>query len=186
MDNLNLLLNSYQQHTEQVLTAFQNQINQLRTSSANHTVLNKIQVESYGTWTALVNLASIRFEANNMMLVIRPYDKTLIKAIVNAINTAPVNLTAQDDAQTVFVKILGLTHEQKLTTVKQLERISEDYKAQVRAQRHKILKQFTSLETGLSDYEKNTFKKECETITTQVLTKINDLVSEKRLQIIPN
>ena len=103
----------------------------VRTGRANPVVLEGVSVDYYGTPTPLAQLAGISAPEPRLLMV-TPWDRTVIDSIMKAIQTSDLGLSPMSDGNVVRLQVPYLTEERRTELVKQLHRKSEDHKVAVR------------------------------------------------------
>ncbi len=113
------------------IEVMENKFLNVRAGRANPRILDKVEVEYYGTPTPLIQLATISVpEARK--LVIKPFDRNSIGAIEKAIFEANIGLTPNNNGETVMLIIPELTEERRKEYVKDAKTISEEAKIALR------------------------------------------------------
>ena len=103
----------------------------VRTGRANPVVLEGVSVDYYGTPTPLAQLAGISAPEPRLLMV-TPWDRTVIDSIMKAIQTSDLGLSPMSDGNVVRLQVPYLTEERRTELVKQVHRKSEDHKVAVR------------------------------------------------------
>ncbi|MGC8863164.1 MAG: ribosome recycling factor [Armatimonadota bacterium] len=103
----------------------------IRTGRANPMILENIKVDYYGTATPLVQLAGISVPEPRQLLV-TPWDKTAINAILKAIQASDVGLTPMSDGNVIRLNVPPLTEERRKELIKQLHKKAEDHRVAIR------------------------------------------------------
>jgi len=85
------LLDSQRHHFEKTIEFFKNDISSLRTGRVSPSIVENVKVESYGTVSELLTLASIS-SSDPHTIVIKPWDKGILKDIERAIRMADLNI----------------------------------------------------------------------------------------------
>src|SRR5690554_7607113 len=96
----NTILKNGEDRMIKAVQAFENELSLIRTGRANPAILNSVQVAYYGVPTPLNQIASISVPEATQ-LIIKPYDKTIIKDIEKAIQLADLNLVPLNDGQVI-------------------------------------------------------------------------------------
>ena len=113
------------------IDVMENKFLNVRAGRANPRILDKVEVEYYGTPTPLIQLATISVpEARK--IVIKPFDRNSIGAIEKAIFEANIGLTPNNNGETVMLVIPELTEERRKEYVKEAKTISEEAKIALR------------------------------------------------------
>jgi ribosome recycling factor len=110
----------------------------VRTGRASPALLDRINVDYYGTQTALKQLATIS-APEPRLLTIQPYDKSSIKAIERAILESDVGLTPSNDGNLIRLAIPELTEERRKQLVRVVRHIAEEGRVAVRNVRRDVM-----------------------------------------------
>ena len=103
-------------------------------SAANPQLLDSVRVEYYGTLTPLNQVANVTV-ADPRLIVIKPWEKSMIAPIEKAINAAGLGINALPDAELVRVPIPALTEERRKEFVKIVKQRGEEHKIAIRNER---------------------------------------------------
>lgn len=103
----------------------------VRTGRANPKVLDRIRVEYYGAMTPINQIAAIK-APDAHMLVIEPWDKGALKAIVKAIQESDLGVTPNDGGDVIRLPFPSLTEERRRELAKQCKGYAEDARVAVR------------------------------------------------------
>ena len=131
----------YKKMTEEkmikVIDNLENRFTTVRAGRANPSMLNGIMAECYGTPTLISSVANITVPEARQLFV-KPFDRTLIKAIEKAINEANIGITPTNNGETIILTIPELTEERRKDYVKQVKAMAEDAKIGLRNVRQDI------------------------------------------------
>ncbi len=103
----------------------------IRTGRANPAILDRVEVEYYGSMTPLKGVANIS-TADGKTLVIQPFDKTLLKEIEQAIHKSQLGLTPNNDGSILRINIPQLTEDRRKELAKQVKKYGEEAKIAIR------------------------------------------------------
>lgn len=103
----------------------------IRTGRANPLILEGIKVDYYGTQTPLNQIAGISTPEPRQLLI-SPWDKGSLEAIIKAIQASDLGLTPNSDGQVIRLNIPHLTEERRKEMIKLLHKKSEEHKIAVR------------------------------------------------------
>lgn len=106
----------------------------IRTGRASTALVERIQVEYYGTPTPLNQIAGIS-TPDPHLIVIQPWDRSVLSAIEKAITRSDIGLTPNVDGTVVRLNVPPLTEERRREMVKQVRRRAEDARVEIRNQR---------------------------------------------------
>ena len=102
-----------------------------RTGRANVHMLDHVRVDYYGTDTPVAQMGQVSTPEPTMILV-QPYDMSMIGAIEKAIRTSGNNLNPMSDGKVIRVPVPPMTEERRKEVVKQLNKTLEDHKTAIR------------------------------------------------------
>ncbi len=123
-----------EEHMADAVGAMDRDFNHIRTGRASTSLVERIQVDYYGTLTPLNQLASISVpEATTV--VIQPWDRGVLGAIEKAIQKSDVGITPNTDGTVVRLNIPPLTEERRKDLVKLVHKRMEDAKVEIRNHR---------------------------------------------------
>ena len=132
------LLRDAAERMEKSVEAIRHEFGSVRTGRASPALLDRIQVDYYGTATPLKQLASIS-APEPRLLAIQPYDKSSIKAIERAILESDVGLTPGNDGNLIRLSVPELTEERRKQMVKVARGIAEEGRVAIRNIRRDVM-----------------------------------------------
>jgi ribosome recycling factor len=121
----------------------------VRTGKATPALLDTVKVDAYGTQMPLNQVATVS-TPEPTLLVVQPFDQTLMAAIEKAILTADLGLNPGNDGNIIRVPVPPLNEERRKEYVKILHKMAEEGKISIRHARHKARE---SLQTLIKDHE---------------------------------
>ncbi|HYD47252.1 MAG TPA: ribosome recycling factor [Terriglobales bacterium] len=130
---------------EKVIVALRRELSHTRTGRASTALLEGITVDYYGTRSPLNQLAGLS-APEPRLLVIQPYDKSVLSTIEKAILQSDLGLVPMNDGKILRVPIPELTEERRRDLVKHIRKIGEDYKVSVRNHRREAIDLLKELE----------------------------------------
>lgn len=104
---------------------------EIRAGRANPNVLDKVMVDYYGTPTPVGQVGSVSV-AEARILVIQPWDKSLLNAIMKAIQTSDIGINPQNDGNVIRLTFPQLTEERRKELAKGISKRAEEAKVAVR------------------------------------------------------
>ncbi len=160
------------------------ELSNVRTGRANLHLLDGVRVDYYGTPTPLNQVATLSVPEARL-IVVKPWEKTMIPPIEKAIRDANLGLNPQSDRDLVRVPIPPLTEERRKEIVKQVKAKGEDHKIAVRNERRDAKE---LIETGEKDGEisGDDAKKALEKMqkeTDDGVKKIDEIVAAKEKEV---
>ena len=116
----------------------QHEFNTVRTGRASAALLDRIQIDYYGTPTPLKQLATINVPEPRM-LTIQPFDPSSLKAIERAIQESDLGLTPSNDGKLIRLPIPQLTEERRKELVKVVRHLAEEGRVAIRNVRRDVM-----------------------------------------------
>ncbi len=116
---------------EKTVNSLKEEYKTIRTGRANASIFDKVRVDYYGTPTPLNQVGTISIPEARMV-VVSPFDKSLISAIEKAIQTADLGLNPSNDGKVIRISIPPLTSDRRKELVKQAKGVAENYRTTIR------------------------------------------------------
>ncbi len=166
------------------ILSLQNELGTLKAGRANPTMLDRIQVESYGSMVPLNQVGSVS-APEPRVLVIQPWDRSTIKSIEKAIMKSDLGINPSSDGQVIRLIVPELTEETRKTLVKSVKKFGEDAKVAIRSIRRdanekiKVLKKNGEISEDDVKKAEDTVQKE----TDKFIKLIDKKVEEKEKSI---
>jgi ribosome recycling factor len=132
------LLQDAREHMEKSVDATRSKFGSVRTGRATPHLLDRINVDYYGTQTPLKQLATVS-APEARLLTIQPYDKGSIKNIERAILESDVGLTPNNDGQLIRLQVPELTEERRKELVKVVRNLAEEGRVAIRNIRRDVM-----------------------------------------------
>lgn len=157
---------------------------QISTGRANPALLDGINVESYGSFQPIKNIASINLEDARSMRV-SPWDKSQIKAIEKAISDSDLPFSLSTDDSGIRVHIPQMTEESKKNILKIVKEKLEEARVKVRNIRHEAMGEIDQgeKEGNYAEDEKNRFKDQLQKMIDTANTELESIYSKKEKDI---
>lgn len=114
------------------------EFSEIRAGRANPAILNRISVEYYGVLTPINQVAGISVPEARL-IVVQPWDVTLLKQVEKAIIEANIGITPQNDGKVIRLAFPELTQERRLEIVKNIKEITEKSKIAIRNVRREAI-----------------------------------------------
>ena len=170
---------------EKALRSLRADLQKVRTGRASTALLDGIQVDYYGTPTPLNQLANLT-TPDPRLIVISPYDKSIMQAVEKAILASDLGLTPSNDGKVVRIPIPALTEERRKELVKQIHRLAEDHKVGVRDGRRDALSLLKELDSAgeIPRDDKHREEKVIQKLTDDYVKKIDEMTSAKEEEIL--
>ena len=164
---------------------FEKELNSLRTSRANPSMLNNINAEAYGNKTPIDQLGNISVP-DPSTLTIQVWDQSLVKNIENAILETNLGLNPQIDGQIIRLPIPKLSEERRLELIKVASEYAEKSKVTIRNIRRDSIeiekKQKKEISLSEDDLKKNI--DQIQKITDKCIDQIDKILELKKQDIL--
>ena len=128
---MKLELKTYEEKMKKSISAYESDLSTIRVGRANAKVLDKIEVEYYGTPTPINQMAEIKVPEPRA-LTTTPWDASTLKMIEKAIQASDLGITPQNDGKTIRLNFPQLTEDRRKELSKQVSKMGEDAKVALR------------------------------------------------------
>lgn len=179
------VLDQAQDKMTKSIGAFSRELASIRAGVANASLLDRISVDYYGAPTPINQMAGISVPEARL-LVIQPYDKSILGEIEKAILRSDIGITPTNDGNIIRLAIPALTEERRKDLVKQVKKEAEDAKIAVRNVRRDANDDLKKLEKNgeITEDELRGFGEDIQKLTDNSIAKIDELVKEKEKEIL--
>ena len=156
----------------------------VRAGRANAGVLDRIQVEYYGTPTPIQQVASIS-TPDPRTLQIQPWDGSILKAIEKAIQTSDLGINPQNDGRVIRLAFPQLTEERRMELTKQVRKYGENGKVAIRNIRRDAMDTLKSLEkkSEITEDDRKEREKELQDLTDKRCKELDGLTAAKEKEL---
>jgi ribosome recycling factor len=178
------ILMSSEDKMKKSIEALKSDLRTLKAGRANPAMLDKLVVDYYGTPTHITGVASVS-TPEPRMLVIQPWEKSLIKEIEKAIQKSDLGLNPSNDGQVIRLLVPELTEETRKNLVKVIKKHAEESKVAVRSIRRDFnekLKNIKKEATHSEDEIKKT-EDELQKLTDNYIKEIDKIADVKEKEI---
>ena len=152
----------------------------VRTGRANPALLEGVRVDYYGQMSPLQNVANVTV-ADPRLIVVKPWEKSMIPVIEKAINAAGLGVNAMSDAEIVRVPIPPLTEERRKEFVKVVKHKGEEHKIAIRNERRDA-KEMVEESVKEGEISEDEGKKAQEKVQAEVdagIKKVDEIIANK-------
>lgn len=177
-------LNQVKDKMDKAIQALSRELATVRAGRANPAILDKVSVDYYGAPTPLNQLASINVPEARM-LVIQPYDKTVLGDMEKAILKADLGLNPTNDGSIIRIAIPALTEERRRELVKLVKKYAEESKVAIRNIRRDGNDDLKKLEKNseITEDELRSYTEDIQKLTDDSIAKIDSVAREKEKEI---
>ena len=167
------------------LESLKYQLTKIRTGRASASVLDGVNVDYYGTATAVKQVGQIS-TPEARLLQIQPFDKSLIAAIEKAILGANLGLTPSNDGNLIRIPFPALTEERRKEQVKEIKKFGEEAKIAIRNARrdqNEVVKK-AEKDKDVSEDDSKKFQTEIQTITDKFVKDVDKVIEAKEKELL--
>jgi len=169
---------------EKAVEDFRKELTTVRTGRANAALLDHVRVDYHGTPMPVNQLGTVTVP-DASMIMIAPWDPSVVPLIDKAIRTSDLGLNPTNDGKVVRVPIPSLTEERRKELVKHVHRVLENHRTAVRNIRRDIKEAIDKLEKDkkISQDEQKRSLDELEKVSHAETKKIEDLSAAKEKEV---
>ena len=177
-------MNDLKEKFEKIVAHLHIVLSELRTGRANPSLVEDLQVESYGTMMPLKSLAAISIPEARQILI-KPWDKAGLIAIQKAIQTSSLGLNPIVDQDSIRLSLPPLTEERRKELVKTAKQRLEEARIAVRKVREERMKEIDTREKAkeISESDKFRMKDETQKTVDEYNKKIDQIGHDKEKEI---
>ena len=181
---MNEFCKSYDEKMGKTIESVKGDFASVRAGRANAGVLDRIQVEYYGTPTPIQQVASIS-TPDPRTLQIQPWDGSILKAIEKAIQTSDLGINPQNDGRVIRLSFPQLTEERRRELTKQVRKYGEGGKVAIRNIRRDAMDKLKALEkkSEITEDDRKELEKELQDMTEKRCKQIDDLTAKKETEL---
>lgn len=162
--------------------ALQRELANIRTGRANPNILNRVEVEYYGAMTPLNQVASISVPEARILLI-TPFDKSALEAIVHAINVSDLGLNPASDGNIVRLAIPQMTEERRKELAKEVKAEAEKAKVSVRNIRRDIMDDIKK-DKDMPEDDARRAEDQTQKLTDENIKAIDEIAAEKEKELL--
>jgi ribosome recycling factor len=166
------------------IATLQKELGKVRTGRASLALLDDIRVDYYGTPTPLNQVATLSVPESRL-IVIQPWDNSLIGEIEKAILKSELGMTPANDGKIIRITIPRLTEERRKELVKLVKKMGENSKIGVRNIRREAIEDLRTMEKEkeISEDEFHQWQNQVQKVTDQFIGRIDEIIALKDKEI---
>jgi ribosome recycling factor len=182
---VNQLFEQGEDKMQKTVAATKKELSNIRTGRANPLILDKINVEYYGTPTPLRQLATVNVQEGQTLLI-TPYDKTILNIIEKAILKSDLGVTPNSDGTTIRLNFPQPTEERRKELVKTVKKLGEEGKVAIRNIRRDLTDSLKKMEKAdnIPEDEVKKAQEKIQKITDKYTKEMDDVVVEKEKEVL--
>ena len=169
---------------EKSIGAYKEKLSEIRAGRANPAILNKVKIDYYGTPTPINQVAGISVPEARL-IVIQPWDGSILKDIEKAILASDVGLNPNNDGKVIRLVFPELNEERRKELVKEIRKIAEEAKVSVRAIRRDGIDEAKAKQKNseITEDELKSAETEIQKITDKNIEEIDKILANKENEI---
>jgi ribosome recycling factor len=182
-EEIELLLVSLDDKCDGTIEAYKKDLKKVRTGRASTSLLDSVQVDYYGSKTALSHLGQVA-APEPRTIVINVFDASAVEAVEKAIRKSDLGLNPSRDGNTIRVNIPTLTEESRKDLVRHLHKHAEDVRISIRAHRREINDALKKLEKagGITQDEIKKSLDQVQKKTDHYVSVVDSMLAEKEAE----
>lgn len=179
----NILKNAEEKMTK-TISVLQVDLSTMKAGRANPTMLDRVQVEYYGSMCPITQVANVS-APEPRVLQITPWEQTILKDIEKAILTSDLGLNPSNDGSVIRLVIPELTEETRRNLVKNVKKAGEDSKVALRSIRRDANDKIKALKKDgeLSEDEVKKAEDNIQKVTDKFVKEVDKLIEAKEKEI---
>ena len=178
------ILNQAKAKMDKTIVVLQNNMQAIRAGRANPKLLDRITVDYYGTPTPLNQIGNVTVPEARMM-VIKPWEKSMLKQIERAIQTSDLGLNPNNDGEVIRLIFPELNAERRKDLTKQVKKYAEEAKVAVRAIRRDAIEQVKKLKKDslITEDDQRKAEEDAQKLTDKAIKEIDTVAAAKEKEI---
>lgn len=176
--------NNVTEKMNKTISVYEENLSEIRAGRANPNILNKITVDYYGVPTPINQMAGISVPEPRM-IVIQPWDMSVLKEIEKAINLADIGINPNNDGKVIRLVFPELTEERRKELAKQIRKMAEEAKVAVRSIRRDAIDEARTAQKNseLTEDELKQAEDKIQKITDSKIEEIDKILENKEKEI---
>ena len=184
-EQFEMLMMETMERTDKTVSVLTSEFAAIRAGRANPHILDRVLVDYYGTPTPINQVGNISV-AEGRILVISPWDASMLKVIEKQLLADNIGITPANDGKVIRLVFPVLTEERRKELVKQTKKMAEDSKVAVRNIRRDAMDALKKMKNNkeLSEDEHATCEKEVDKLIAETVEKIDKISADKEKDIL--
>ena len=166
------------------LSVYEENLSEVRAGRANPAILNRITVDYYGVATPINQVAGISVPEARL-IVIQPWDASILKEIEKAILASDIGLNPNNDGKVIRLNFPELTEERRKELVKEIRKMAEDAKVSIRAIRRDGMEDLKTKQKNseITEDDKTRGEENIQKLTDKYVGEIDKILANKEKEI---
>ncbi len=181
---MNELIKTVETKMDKTIGALERDFASIRAGRANAAVLDRIQVEYYGTLTPIQQMAAIS-SPDPRTLQIQPWDASSLKDIEKAIQVSDLGINPQNDGRVIRLTFPPLTEDRRKELVKDVRKMAEDSKVALRSIRRDAIEKLKAMKKAneITEDDQANGEKKIQNVTDKFVKEIDALADAKEKDV---
>ena len=166
------------------ISVLEQNFSEIRAGRANTAILNKISVDYYGVPTPINQVAGVSVPEARL-IVIQPWDVSLLKEIEKAILASDIGINPNNDGKVIRLTFPELTEDKRKEIAKDIKKMAEESKVSIRSIRREGIDEFKALEkdSKISQDDLKSAEDDIQKLTDKKTGKIDEITVAKEKEI---
>lgn len=178
------LFETFDEENAKTFENYKTELQGIRAGRANPHILDKVEVEYYGTMTPLNQMANVTI-AEARVLVVSVWDKSALKNVEKAILAANVGITPNNDGTVIRLVFPEVTEERRRALVKDIKQGAEETKIVLRNHRRDINEELKKLkkDSAITEDDLTNFLEEVDKRLAKEIEKVDETAKKKEDEV---
>ena len=174
----------YEEKMKKSVEAVERDFGAVRAGRANASVLNRIQVDYYGTPTPINQVANVSIP-DPRIIQIAPWEQSMLKAIEKAIQKSDLGINPSNDGKVIRLLMPELTEERRKDLVKQTRKLAEECKIAIRSIRREANDQIKKMKKDnlITEDEQKTTEDKIQKATDKIVKEVDAVTADKEKEL---
>lgn len=173
-----------EERMKKTISVYKENLSEIRAGRANPAILNRVSVEYYGTATPINQVAGISVPEARL-IVIQPWDISVLKEIERAILASDIGITPNNDGKVIRLNFPELNEERRKELVKDIKKMGEEAKVAVRQVRRDGLDDFKKQQKDslITEDDLKQAEDQIQKLTDKYIEEIDKLTDSKEKEV---
>lgn len=184
IEEVDFLFETFDEENAKTFENYKTELQGIRAGRANPHILDKVEVEYYGTMTPLNQMANVTI-AEARVLVVSVWDKSALKNVEKAILAANVGITPNNDGTVIRLVFPEVTEERRRALVKDIKQGAEETKIVLRNHRRDINEELKKLkkDSAITEDDLTNFLEEVDKRLAKEIEKVEETAKKKEDEV---
>lgn len=184
IEEVDFLFETFDEENAKTFENYKTELQGIRAGRANPHILDKVEVEYYGTMTPLNQMANVTI-AEARVLVVSVWDKSALKNVEKAILAANVGITPNNDGTVIRLVFPEVTEERRRALVKDIKQGAEETKIVLRNHRRDINEELKKLkkDSAITEDDLTNLLEEVDKRLAKEIEKVDETAKKKEDEV---